>query len=82
MKAQVIFGALLPFFLYVNAASNDQSVKTLRLSGAELKDLADLVKSHGLADRLAADQSISCSVNYTLALSNIIYEDPSILPID
>lgn len=72
MKAQAILGALLPVLLTANAATSDESMKTVRLSGAELENLADVIKSHGLADKLAANQNISCTVAYTLALSNII----------
>lgn len=77
MKAQSILGALIPFLVTANAASRDADVKSLRLSGAELQNLADMVKSHGLADRLAADQSINCTVSYTLALSMNFYADIS-----
>lgn len=82
MKGQAIFGALLPLLLTANAASNDASVKALKFSGAELKNLADVVKSHGLADRLAADQSISCNINYTLALGNTMHPDAPKLRVD
>jgi hypothetical protein len=69
MKAQTILGVLIPFLVTANAASSDAGMKSLRLSGAELQDLADVVKSHGLADKVATDQSINCTVAYTLALS-------------
>lgn len=72
MKAQTILGALLPVLLTASAASSDDSMKTVRLSGAELRNLVDVIKSHGLADKLAANQNINCTVAYTLALSNII----------
>ncbi|KAJ5890481.1 uncharacterized protein N7473_006709 [Penicillium subrubescens] len=68
MRTLTILGALIPFLVTANAASSDAGVKTLRLSGAELQNLADVVKSHSLVDKLAADQSITCIVAYTLAL--------------
>ncbi|OOQ84416.1 hypothetical protein PEBR_30421 [Penicillium brasilianum] len=69
MKAQTIFGALLPVLLTANAASSDESMKTVSFGGAELRNLADVIRSHGLADKLAANQDINCTVAYTLALS-------------
>jgi hypothetical protein len=81
MKAQTILGALIPLLVTVNAASSDAGVKSLRLSGAELQNLANVVKSHGLADKFAADQSINCTVAYTLALSKTIPADVSNLRI-
>jgi hypothetical protein len=82
MKAQAILGALLPVLLTANAASIDESVKTVRLSGAELRKLAEVVESHGLVDMLVANQNISCTVAYTLALSNVIRADLSHWQID
>lgn len=73
MRTLTILGALIPFLVTANAASSDAGVKTLKLSRAELQSLADVVKSHGLVDRFAADQSITCNVAYNLALSNSTY---------
>ncbi|KAF3384320.1 hypothetical protein F1880_001854 [Penicillium rolfsii] len=69
MKAQTVLGALVSFLVAANATSSDVDMKSLKLSGAELQNLADMVERHGLAGRLAADQSINCTVAYTLALS-------------
>jgi hypothetical protein len=75
MRTLTILGALIPYLVIANGASSDAGVKTLRFSGAELQNLADIVKSHGLVDKFAADQSITCNVAYTLALSKLTFTD-------
>lgn len=69
MKGHAIFGALLSLLLTASATPNNTNLKDLQFSKTELRKLANIVKSHGLADRLAADQSIICNISYTLALS-------------
>jgi hypothetical protein len=66
MKFQVILGALASLAIAASAAPTTGPVSSVKLSQVQVKDLADVLK---VQDKLAADQTISCTVAYTLALS-------------
>lgn len=63
MKFQVILGALA---IAASAAPTTGTVTSVKLSQVQVKDLAEVLK---VQDKLAADQTITCTVAYTLALS-------------
>jgi hypothetical protein len=66
MKFQVILGALASLAIAASAAPTAGPVNSIKLSQVQVKALADVLK---VQDKLAADQTISCDVAYTLALS-------------
>ncbi|KAJ5151092.1 uncharacterized protein N7482_010344 [Penicillium canariense] len=66
MKFQTALGALLALAVAASAAPVSSVSKTVELSGNQLKGVLSAL---GKGDLLAANQVITCSVAYTLALS-------------
>jgi hypothetical protein len=64
MKFQIIIGALA-VAITASAAPTAAAVENVKLSQVHVKNLLDVLKTQST---LAADQTISCSVAYTLAL--------------
>jgi hypothetical protein len=69
MKFQAVFGTLVSLAVAALAVPVENASERVVLSGDELKGIINAMKSHGKPDALAADQSIACTVAYTLALS-------------
>ncbi|KAJ5299269.1 hypothetical protein N7476_010826 [Penicillium atrosanguineum] len=65
MKFQLILGALA-LAITTSAAPTATTVDSVKLSNVQVKNLFDVLKVHS---KLAADQSINCTVAYTLALT-------------
>ncbi|KAJ5198458.1 uncharacterized protein N7498_007575 [Penicillium cinerascens] len=65
MKFQFILGALA-LAITTSAAPTAGAVDSIKLSQVQVKNLLDVLKVQGT---LSADQTISCSVAYSLALS-------------
>lgn len=71
MKFQFILGALA-LAITTSAAPAAGAVESVKLSQVQVKNLLDVLK---VQDKLSADQTISCSVAYTLALSKLLHFD-------
>ncbi|OQD73617.1 hypothetical protein PENDEC_c014G01492 [Penicillium decumbens] len=63
MKFQVILAALASLAI---AAPTVSPVETVKLDKVQVKNLHDVLKTQ---DKLQVDQTISCSISYTLDLS-------------
>lgn len=68
MKFQIILGALA-LAITTSAAPAAGAVNSVKLSQVQVKNFFDVLK---LQDKLAADQTISCTVAYSLALSKLL----------
>ena len=69
MKIQAIFGTLVTLAVAALAVPVENVSERVALSGDQLKSIVNVLKNNGNPDILAPDQSISCTVAYTLALS-------------
>ncbi|KAJ5667881.1 uncharacterized protein N7477_006451 [Penicillium maclennaniae] len=65
MQFQVILGTLA-LAMMTSAVPTAPAVESVKLSQVQVKNLLDVLKTQST---LAADQAISCTVAYTLALS-------------
>ncbi|KAJ5894895.1 hypothetical protein N7495_006586 [Penicillium taxi] len=65
MQLQRILAALVSLSIAVSAAPS----RLVAPNGAQVQSVTAILKGQGNADTLAADQSISCTVAYTLSLS-------------
>lgn len=76
MKFQATFGTLVTLAVAALAVPVENVSERVVLSGDQLKSIINVFKNSGKPDILAPDQTISCSVAYTLALSialNILF---------
>lgn len=69
MKFQVIIGSLVSLTVAAMAVPVENVTERVVFSGDQLKSMINVLKNNGKADILAPNQSISCTVAYTLALS-------------
>ncbi|KAJ5438259.1 uncharacterized protein N7458_009257 [Penicillium daleae] len=70
MKFQATFGTLVTLAVAALAVPVENVSERVVLSGDQLKSIINVFKNSGKPDILAPDQTISCSVAYTLALSS------------
>jgi hypothetical protein len=70
MKFQIIVGSLASLAVAALAVPVENVTERVVFNGDHLKGLINVLKNNGRPDILAPDQSISCTVAYTLALSN------------
>lgn len=71
MKLQTVVGTLFSLFVAASAAPTASNSNTLRLSGAQLNSLIDVLQVNGVGNTLIVDPSINCTVAYTLSLSKL-----------
>jgi hypothetical protein len=69
MKFQAIVGSLVSLAVAALAVPVENVTERVVFSGDQLKSMVNVFRNHGNPDILAPDQSISCTVSYTLALS-------------
>ena len=70
MKFQTISGTLVSLAVAALAVPVENVSERVVFNGDQLKSFVDIFRVNGKPNILAPDQSISCTVAYTLALSN------------
>ncbi|KAF3392804.1 hypothetical protein F1880_008602 [Penicillium rolfsii] len=73
MKFQLIVGSLASLAVAAMAVPVENITERVVFTGDQLKSMMNVLNKNGKADILAPNQSISCNVVYTLALSTYAF---------